>query len=83
LRATGRRTILTVMNKTLRDELMRLPADERVKLAHDLLDSVEEAPAVSGALLAEAKRRLAEHRADPNTAVPWEEARARLRSRLK
>jgi putative addiction module component (TIGR02574 family) len=74
------------MNKTLRDELMRLPADERVKLAHDLLDSVpdpDEGPSVSEALLAEAKRRLAEHRADPSTAVLWEQARARLRSRLK
>jgi putative addiction module component (TIGR02574 family) len=71
------------MNKALRDELMRLPADERVKLAHDLLDSVDETLPVSDTLLAEAKRRLAEHRADPSTAVPWEEARARLWSRLK
>jgi len=71
------------MNNALRDELMRLPAEERVKLAHELLDSLDGTPPISDALLAEAKRRLAEHRADPSTAVPWEEARARLWSRLK
>ncbi len=29
-------------------------------------------------VLVEAERRLAEHRADPNSAIPWEEVRAEL-----
>lgn len=75
------------MNKALLDELMQLSPDERIELAHDLWDSVpkdhESLPPVTAAQLAEAKRRLAEHRRDPSTAVSWEEVRARLWSRLK
>jgi putative addiction module component (TIGR02574 family) len=75
------------MNKALLDELMQLSPHERVELAHDLWDSVprdhESLPPVTDAQLTEAKRRLAEHRRDPSTAVPWEEVRARLWSRLK
>jgi putative addiction module component (TIGR02574 family) len=75
------------MNKTLLDELMLLTPAERVELAHDLWNSVpadhESLPPVTRAQLTEAKRRLAEHRRDPSTAVPWEEMRARLWSRLK
>jgi putative addiction module component (TIGR02574 family) len=74
------------MNKALRDQVMQLPPEERLELAHDLLDSVpandENLPPVTDVQLAEAKRRLAEHRRDPSTAVPWEEVRARLRARL-
>ena len=36
---------------------------------------------VSEAQLPEARRRLAEHDADPTTAVPWEKAEARLRAK--
>lgn len=75
------------MNKALLDQLMELSPAERVEIAHDLWDSVpadhDILPPVTAAQLAEAKRRLAEHRRDPSTAVPWEEVRARLWSRLK
>jgi putative addiction module component (TIGR02574 family) len=65
------------MNKVLRDQVMQLPHDERRKLLDDIWQSLEDEQII------EAKRRLAEHRADPSTAVPWEEVRERLRSRLK
>jgi putative addiction module component (TIGR02574 family) len=78
---------MVAMNKALLHELMQLSPAERIELAHELWDSVptnyEALPPVTEAQLTEAKRRLAEHRQDPSTAVPWEEVRARLWSRLK
>ena len=75
------------MNKALRDQVMQLTPAERLELAHDLWESVpadyESLPPVTAAQFAEARRRLAEHRRDPSTAMPWEEVRARLHSRLK
>jgi putative addiction module component (TIGR02574 family) len=73
------------MNKsTLRDELMRLPADERLKFGEALWDSliadVEWMP--TPAQLAEARRRLEEYRRDPTTAIPAEKVLAGLRSRF-
>jgi putative addiction module component (TIGR02574 family) len=72
------------MNKALRDQVMQLTPAERVELAHESVPvDHEELPPVTAAQLAEAKRRLAEHRRDPSKAVSWDEVRARLRSRLK
>jgi putative addiction module component (TIGR02574 family) len=75
------------MNKVLLDQVMQLSPAERVELAHELWESIppehESLPPLTEAQIGEAKLRLAEHRADPGTAVSWEEVRARLRSRLK
>jgi putative addiction module component (TIGR02574 family) len=66
-------------------ELLTLSEAERIQLAQDLWDSI---PADSPALplthdqRRELERRLAEHRANPASAIPWEEARARLRERF-
>jgi putative addiction module component (TIGR02574 family) len=45
-------------------------------------NSPERMPGLTAAQLAEIERRLAEHARDPSTAIPWEEVRARLRSKL-
>jgi putative addiction module component (TIGR02574 family) len=75
------------MNKELLDRLMELSPADRVELAHDLWESVpvdhDSLPPVTQAQLAEAKRRLAQHRRDPGSAIPWEEVRERLWRRLK
>jgi putative addiction module component (TIGR02574 family) len=74
------------MNKAaLRRELMELTPAERIELAQDLWDSVAPAdvPPLTIEQLDEADRRLAEHRIDPSSALPWEEVRAWLWSRLK
>lgn len=66
-------------------ELFSLSEAERIQLAQDLWDSI---PAGSQALpltveqRQELERRLAEHRANPASAILWEEARARLRERF-
>jgi putative addiction module component (TIGR02574 family) len=76
------------MNKpnSLLADLLELTLAERIQLAEDLWDSVsaspETMPGLTATQLAEIERRLAEHARDPTTAVPWEEVRARLWSRL-
>lgn len=58
-------------------EALSLPEPARLKLAADLLESVDNAvvdPDASVAWLAEAKRRLAEVRSGAVKPVPWEDA---------
>ena len=60
------------MNKVLAAELEKLDADERLRLAYDLLDSVaqeEAAHPVTDAQRAELRRRLADYRARPDEPV--------------
>ena len=73
------------MNKGLLAELMELTPAERIQLAEDLWDSIapEEMPPLTAEQIEEIDRRLAEHRKDPSTALPWEEVRSWLWSRLK
>jgi putative addiction module component (TIGR02574 family) len=64
-------------------ELMKLPASERVDLALALWESLDDADREAALELtpeqaAEFDRRLAEHRADPSTAIPWEEVRRKF-----
>ena len=59
-----------------------LTVAERIQLAEDLWDSVREAPEVlelTEAQRAELDRRLATHRADPDSAIPWAVLREELR----
>ena len=68
-------------------ELFKLTAAERIQLAEDLWESVVAEPdddvmPLSKEQLAEMDRRMREHDADPSTAVPWEEVRKRLWSKV-
>lgn len=63
--------------------LLKLPASERVNLALALWESLDEADQqaaldLTPELAAEFDRRLAEHDADPSTAIPWEEVQRKL-----
>jgi len=65
------------------NSLRRLSVAERLQLVEDLWDSIaadapEEALPVTTELGQELDRRLAEHEADPSTAIPWNEARTRI-----
>ena len=62
----------------------KLSIPERLQLVEDIWDSIAEeteAMPVPPEVLDEAERRLAEHRADPDSAIPWEEVRADLYKR--
>jgi len=64
-------------------EYMKLSVSERIQLVEDIWDSIAaEAPPntveLSQAQKAELHRRVAAHRADPSTAVPWEQVRSKL-----
>jgi putative addiction module component (TIGR02574 family) len=67
------------------DAIRQLSVAERVRLAQDIWDSLrplaEQLPLTEeqGELV---RRRLAEHHADPSSAIPWEEAEERLRGKL-
>jgi putative addiction module component (TIGR02574 family) len=69
----------------LATDYINLPVADRIELVKDIGDSiVEEEPVsvdLSAAQKAELDRRVAEHRANPNTAIPWEQVRAKLFSR--
>ena len=65
------------------DAIRKLSVPERLALVERIWDSISEDPdglPISEAQLVEARRRLADHDADPSTAVPWTEAQARLRA---
>ena len=71
--------------RTSLSELLKLSEAERTQLAQDLWDSIpaaSEALPLSAEQLEELEGRLAEHRADPASAISAEEARARLRERF-
>ena len=60
------------MNKVLMAELEKLDADERLRLAYDLLDSVaqtEVARPITETQRQELRRRLAHYQANPDEAV--------------
>ena len=65
-------------------DLLKLPIAERLQLIDDLWDSIAADRAnqpFTDALKREIDRRLAEHEADPSTALDWDAVRAELRSR--
>jgi putative addiction module component (TIGR02574 family) len=75
------------MNKTLLSELFHLSPSERIQLAEDLWDSVsaneQDLPPLTESQRVELQRRLADHRSDPKSAVPWAAVRERLWARLR
>lgn len=66
--------------------LFRLSVAERVQLAEDLWDSIaaqpEDWPPLADTEREEIARRLADHAANPSSAIEWQDARARLWSRI-
>ena len=64
---------------------MELTPAERLDLAMDLWESIEpkDLPPLTDEQIAEVEQEWAAHQKDPTSAVPWEEARNWLQSRLK
>ena len=71
------------MNKILRDQIMRLPTEEKIDLVMDVWNSIssDEFPPLTEEQKAELDRRLAEYEAHPEQALPWDEVYARLQAR--
>lgn len=64
----------------------RLSMEDRLELVQAIWDSIALAPKrppISDALKAESDRRLADHRANPQDVVPWEEVKAAALARMK
>jgi putative addiction module component (TIGR02574 family) len=64
-------------------ELLRLPASQRIEIAMALWESLTDAERVAELALSpeqesELDRRLAEHVADPGSAIPWDVVRRKL-----
>ena len=70
------------MSTLAKADVMSLSVPERIQLVEDIWDSIaaEESTAVelSQAQVDALHRRVAAHRADPSTAVPWEQVRSKL-----
>lgn len=73
------------MNKALLQQLMHLSPAERVEIAQELWDSVEEVdlPPLTPLQIEELDRRIAEHERDPSTAIPLEKFKEKMRARFK
>jgi len=66
-------------------ELLKLPAEERAELAMALWESLTDAQRAAELALTpeqetELDRRWAEHLENPDTAIPWDEVRRKLRT---
>ena len=63
-------------------EYLKLSVSERIQLVEDIWDSIaadaRNSVELSQAQKAELHRRVAAHRADSSTAVPWEQVRSKL-----
>lgn len=70
--------------KTLAEEALRLPADERLELVGLIWDSLEDEQQIelTPEQIAELDRRWKLYQEDPSRAIPWEEAHAQLREEL-
>ncbi len=66
------------------EEALKLPNDERRKLAYDIIETLDESQEefyLTAEQDAELQRRIAEHEKQPDDAIPWEEVWERLRKR--
>jgi putative addiction module component (TIGR02574 family) len=68
------------MSRTLEElGIYRLSIEQRIALAQEILDSVvaeQPTPTLSEAKRTELQRRLADHAANPDDVVPWEQVEA-------
>jgi len=76
--------MIRVTNKEIFDGALALPPEERARLAHDIIASLD-SPADDGAAEAwilEIERRVREVRDGAVTLVDWKDTRARILMRL-
>jgi putative addiction module component (TIGR02574 family) len=73
------------MNTSLFDQVRELSVEEQLELVEALWDSIVDRNAVPGptsAQKAELDRRLADHAANPDDVVPWDEVKDSALTRI-
>ncbi|MEX2531597.1 MAG: addiction module protein [Gemmatimonadota bacterium] len=73
------------MSSVSMEDLRKLTVAERIQLVEDLWDSIAadaDAFPLTEAQKAELDHQLAEHEADPDSAIPWEKVRERLQKKF-
>ena len=74
-----------LMNSSLFDQVRELSVEEQLELVEALWDSIVDrnaVPSPTNAQKAELDRRLADHAADPNDVVPWDEVKDSALTRI-
>ena len=72
------------MTSRFLDAILKMPVPERLDLMEAIWESLADSPEAETALALtdeqreDLDRRLAEHLADPGSAIPWEEVHRRL-----
>jgi putative addiction module component (TIGR02574 family) len=71
-----------MLNPAINTEYLKLSVSERIQLVEDIWDSIAAEASntveLSQSQRDELHRRVAAHRADPSTAVSWEQVRSTL-----
>jgi len=73
------------MNAQLLDQARKLDVDEQIELVEALWDNIIEhnaVPPLTVAQMAELDRRIADHEANPDDVVSWEEVKAEALNRI-
>lgn len=73
------------MDTGIDEQINQLSLAEKIELVEELWDAIAAEAAmqpVSETVKAEMSRRWAAHRANPDSAIPWEVAKAHLENRL-
>jgi len=68
----------------LAEEIRRLSVDERIRLIQDIWEGIaadSDPPPLTESQRSEIARRIADHKRDPSSAIPWDDALATLRER--
>lgn len=74
------------MNPQLLQQASQLDVDEQIELVEAIWDGIVSrgaAPPITDAQKAELDRRLADHLANPDDAVPWSEVKATALARIR
>lgn len=76
------------MNSQLLEQVRQLSVREQVELVDEILEGLpveeemDQSPNLSPAQIAELDRRMAEHLADPSSAIPWSEVKREINERF-
>ena len=77
------------MHAQLLEKVRSLPLGERIEFVEEVLEDIgatdqarDDDPRLTGDEIAELDRRMAEHLASPESAVPWSEVQRRLEERF-